>query len=129
MIARSARDYFLHNCTYNDRTYAQILNDMAGIPPGQRSGKLLVELIDRNTRKASAPFQAPFRRSLEQACDASGRKVTLIGWSLGGVYARELAKEMPDKVRGVVTLGSPFAGPIETKCVLPVPQQTRQSLC
>jgi pimeloyl-ACP methyl ester carboxylesterase len=37
--------------------------------------------------------------------------VTLIGWSLGGVYARELAKEMPDKVRGVITLGSPFAGP------------------
>jgi pimeloyl-ACP methyl ester carboxylesterase len=51
------------------------------------------------------------RRGLEQACDASGRKVTLIGWSLGGVYARELAKAMPDKVRGVITLGSPFAGP------------------
>jgi len=50
------------------------------------------------------------RRDLEQACDASGRKVTLVGWSLGGVYARELAKEMPDKVRGVITLGSPFAG-------------------
>jgi pimeloyl-ACP methyl ester carboxylesterase len=51
------------------------------------------------------------RRDLEQACDASGRKVTLIGWSLGGVYARELAKLMPDKVRAVITLGSPFAGP------------------
>jgi pimeloyl-ACP methyl ester carboxylesterase len=51
------------------------------------------------------------RRSLEQACDASGRKVSLIGWSLGGIYARELAKELPDLVRGVITLGSPFAGP------------------
>jgi pimeloyl-ACP methyl ester carboxylesterase len=51
------------------------------------------------------------RRDLERACDASGRKVTLIGWSLGGVYARELAKAMPANVRGVITLGSPFAGP------------------
>jgi pimeloyl-ACP methyl ester carboxylesterase len=40
-----------------------------------------------------------------------GRPVSLLGWSLGGVYARELAKEMPDKVRCVITLGSPFAGP------------------
>lgn len=37
-------------------------------------------------------------------------KVSLIGWSLGGVYARELAKEQPATVRCVITLGSPFAG-------------------
>ena len=37
--------------------------------------------------------------------------VSLVGWSLGGVYARELAKEMPESVRCVITLGSPFAGP------------------
>ena len=40
-----------------------------------------------------------------------GRKVSLVGWSLGGVYARELAKRAPDVVRCVVTLGSPFTGP------------------
>ena len=40
-----------------------------------------------------------------------GRKVSLLGWSLGGVYARELAKEMPELVRCVITLGSPFSGP------------------
>lgn len=43
------------------------------------------------------------------AIDAS--PVSLVGWSLGGVYARELAKEMPESVRCVITLGSPFAGP------------------
>lgn len=41
----------------------------------------------------------------------SGRKVSLIGWSLGGIYAREIAKRMPDNVRQVITLGSPFANP------------------
>ncbi len=39
---------------------------------------------------------------------SSGRKVSLIGWSLGGVIARELAKFQPDKVRLVISLGSPI---------------------
>ena len=37
-----------------------------------------------------------------------GRKVSLVGWSLGGVYARELAKCAPDSVRQVITLATPF---------------------
>lgn len=37
-----------------------------------------------------------------------GRKVSIIGWSLGGVFARELAKMAPEKVRGVISLGSPI---------------------
>lgn len=37
-----------------------------------------------------------------------GQPVSLVGWSLGGVYARELAKLAPDAVRQVVSLGSPF---------------------
>jgi pimeloyl-ACP methyl ester carboxylesterase len=43
---------------------------------------------------------------------ATGRKVSVIGWSLGGVYARDLALQAPDMVRYVVTLGSPFANDI-----------------
>lgn len=39
-----------------------------------------------------------------------GRAVTLIGQSLGGVYARELARLQPAQVRQVITLGSPFSG-------------------
>ncbi len=39
-----------------------------------------------------------------------GRSVSLIGWSLGGLYARELAKRSPELVRLVITLGSPFTG-------------------
>lgn len=45
---------------------------------------------------------------IADAADQSGGKVSLIGHSLGGIYARELAKELPDKVRQVITLGSPF---------------------
>ncbi|MEA3013129.1 MAG: hypothetical protein QOD42_1674 [Sphingomonadales bacterium] len=39
-----------------------------------------------------------------------GGKVILVGWSLGGVFARELAKARPDLVEKVVTMGSPFSG-------------------
>src|SRR3954452_20148631 len=40
----------------------------------------------------------------------SGRKVSLIGWSLGGIYAREMAKLAAEDVRCVITLGTPFTG-------------------
>jgi len=41
---------------------------------------------------------------------SGGQPVLVVGWSLGGVYARELAREVPQLVRAVVTLGSPFSG-------------------
>lgn len=39
-----------------------------------------------------------------------GEKIILVGWSLGGIFARELAKLRPDLVVKVVTMGSPFSG-------------------
>jgi predicted alpha/beta hydrolase family esterase len=49
---------------------------------------------------------------LQQRLDLIGdhRPVLLVGWSLGGLFARELARAAPDRVRAVVTLGSPFSG-------------------
>lgn len=38
-----------------------------------------------------------------------GRKVSLIGWSLGGIFAREVAKRAPEAVRSVITLATPFS--------------------
>ena len=51
-------------------------------------------------------------RRLEEIYD--GRPVLLIGWSLGGIFARELAHRLPHKVRAVVTLCSPFSGDYKT---------------
>jgi pimeloyl-ACP methyl ester carboxylesterase len=47
---------------------------------------------------------------VHELSDTHGRKISLVGWSLGGLYARQLAKIMPERVRSVITLGSPFAG-------------------
>ncbi len=53
---------------------------------------------------------AKCERAVLQLRERYGRKVSLIGWSLGGIYARETAKQLPDAVRSVITLGTPFAG-------------------
>jgi len=48
-------------------------------------------------------------RELDGLADRTGGPASLIGWSLGGIYARELARRHPSQVRQVITLGSPFA--------------------
>jgi len=47
---------------------------------------------------------------LKQVYDKHGEKVSIIGWSLGGLFAREVAKAHPDYVRSVISLGSPISG-------------------
>ena len=48
--------------------------------------------------------------ALQRIVHHHGRKVSLVGWSLGGVYAREIARLAPGRVRQVVSMGSPFTG-------------------
>jgi len=50
------------------------------------------------------------KRQVLDTCEATGERVSLVGWSLGGIYARELSKLLPDHVRSVITMGTPFAG-------------------
>ena len=61
----------------------------------------------RNLGPSDALIAAMVER-LVNVHERSGRKVSLIGWSLGGIYARELARAMPERVRQVITLASPF---------------------
>jgi pimeloyl-ACP methyl ester carboxylesterase len=49
------------------------------------------------------------RRRLTAIYEREGRKVSIVGWSLGGIYARMLALDAPEMTRSVVTLGSPFS--------------------
>jgi len=49
-------------------------------------------------------------RKLKELSQRTKRKVSLVGWSLGGLYARMLANKSPDDVRMVITLGSPLTG-------------------
>ncbi|MDJ0919987.1 MAG: alpha/beta hydrolase [Henriciella sp.] len=51
-----------------------------------------------------------FGRGIETMADATGEPVTLIGWSLGGVIARETARHHSASVREIITMGSPLIG-------------------
>jgi pimeloyl-ACP methyl ester carboxylesterase len=71
------------------RSYASELGFLTGIKPAT-----LARAVDR----------------LAEIAAAEQRKVALVGWSLGGLYARVLAQRHPDLVELVMTLGTPFSG-------------------
>ena len=51
-----------------------------------------------------------FGEAVSAVAEKDGAPATLIGWSLGGVIARETARDFPDAVREVITMGSPIVG-------------------
>ena len=65
--------------------------------------------LGRNFGLADGRRQQLMER-LAELYQRNNRRVSLVGWSLGGIYARELAKLMPETVRRVITLASPFGG-------------------
>ena len=72
--------------------------------------------MGRNTGGVSR-MRVALHDRLAEIHAATGRKVSIVGWSLGGVYARDLALQAPEMVRCVVTLGSPFANDVRASIV------------
>ena len=64
--------------------------------------------LGRNQGPTEAVLAGLPRAVLDHS-ERTGRPVSLIGWSLGGIYAREMARRHPGRVRQVITLGSPYA--------------------
>ena len=58
-------------------------------------------------RGPTAKVVEQLRTRVEQLHHESGRRVSLVGWSLGGLYAQELARASPGSVQRLITLGSP----------------------
>ncbi|MCX7285090.1 MAG: alpha/beta hydrolase [Novosphingobium sp.] len=59
------------------------------------------------------PSEDRFERLCERVVTMArkeGQPLVLVGWSLGGIFAREVAKVHPEAVRLVVTMGTPFSG-------------------
>jgi pimeloyl-ACP methyl ester carboxylesterase len=64
--------------------------------------------LGRNVKVDNARVEA-MARCVRTLYERTGGKISIVGWSLGGVFARELAKQMPEMVRQVITLGSPIS--------------------
>lgn len=68
--------------------------------------------LGRNLGKQSDPKTGAGQVIIDRLIEIyekHGQKVSLVGWSLGGIYARELARLHPEMVRQVISLGSPFS--------------------
>jgi pimeloyl-ACP methyl ester carboxylesterase len=63
--------------------------------------------LGRNLGPSPATIEG-LRWRISQLAEQHGRPMSLVGWSLGGIYAREIARAAPSVVRQVITLGSPL---------------------
>ena len=59
-------------------------------------------------------------KRLREVTDEAGGQISIIGHSLGGIYAREVARAAPAHVRRVITIGSPFGGDLKSNVVWPM---------
>ena len=66
--------------------------------------------------------------TIEQALDETGRKIHLIGHSLGGVIARSVAGQRPKDVASVITLASPIRGTVMSRTVLHAAEAVRMRI-
>jgi esterase/lipase len=57
------------------------------------------------------------RQGVESLVDASGQKARLVGWSRGGILARELARDYPELIERVITIGSPVKGGVGASAI------------
>lgn len=73
-------------------------------------------------------IQRRLRQTMEQACQETGRKIHLIGHSLGGIIARSAAGQRPSDVSSVITLGSPFRGTVVHSRVLKAARAVRLNI-
>ena len=68
-----------------------------------------VEPLEEYRGEGSVPYLCD-RFGEQVECLAADAPVTLVGWSLGGYLCREVARDRPERVRHVITLGSPITG-------------------
>jgi triacylglycerol lipase len=66
--------------------------------------------------------------TVKRAFHATGRRVHLIGHSLGGIIARSVAGQRPEQIASVTTLGSPFRGPVAHANVLRASEAIRNRI-
>ncbi len=70
-------------------------------------------------------IQRRLNRTIEKALDETGRKIHVIGHSLGGVIARSVAGQRPEDVASVITLAAPIRGTVANRSVLHAAEAVR----
>ncbi len=84
--------------------------------------------IGLNAECPNLLLQYKLRETIQKAYKATGRKVHLIGHSLGGVLARSAATQMPERIASVITMGAPFRGVAAHPSILAAAQVVRSQI-
>ena len=84
--------------------------------------------IGFNTECPNLLIRGRLNDSVERALNKSGRKVHLIGHSLGGIIARAIAAQRPDDIASVITLGAPFRGTVAHRGILHAAEVVRRRI-
>ena len=84
--------------------------------------------IGFNTECPNLLIRQQLNETIEKALVKSGRKVHLIGHSLGGIIARAIAAQQPAKIASVITLGAPFRGTVVHSSILRAAEMVRRRI-
>jgi triacylglycerol lipase len=84
--------------------------------------------IGLNAECPNLLIQYRLTKTIEQALADTGRKIHLIGHSLGGVIARSVASQRPQDIASVITMGSPFRGNVVHPSVLRAAKAVRKHI-
>jgi len=84
--------------------------------------------IGFNTECPNLLIRGQLNETIEKALADSGRKVHLIGHSLGGIIARAIASQRPKDVASVTTLGAPFRGTVAHRSILRAAEMIRHRI-
>jgi pimeloyl-ACP methyl ester carboxylesterase len=84
--------------------------------------------IGFNTECPNLLIRRQLNDTIEKALAKSGRKLHLIGHSLGGIIARAIAAQRPGSIASVITLGSPFRGTVAHPSILRAAEIVRRRI-
>jgi pimeloyl-ACP methyl ester carboxylesterase len=84
--------------------------------------------IGLNAECPNLLIQHRLKENIEKALAETGRKIHLIGHSLGGIITRSVANQRPDDIASVITLGSPFRGTVAHRTVLNAAETVRKRI-
>jgi pimeloyl-ACP methyl ester carboxylesterase len=84
--------------------------------------------IGFNTECPNLLIRSQLNDTIEKALTKSGRKIHLIGHSLGGIIARAIAAQRPTDIASVITLGAPFRGTVAHRGILRAAEMVRRRI-
>jgi triacylglycerol lipase len=84
--------------------------------------------IGFNTQCPNLLIRHQLNDTIEKALAQSGRKLHLIGHSLGGIIARAIAAQRPSDIASVITLGAPFRGTVAHRSILQAAEMVRRRI-